>query len=324
METIKKNISLKSKSILKIASMLLLVFMCLSCEDFFISEVTNHDIPGSDPQLVVYAYISPADSLVSVYVDRSKPYVISAKDYEPVNGNAYVYIAEKGSEFVSLQYNEERKRFIIPVSQFPVHHGKTYQLRVEAFDGEKVTGECSIPEFEIQNIEIDEPVYATDEWGGYNLIVDWRITAANNGQNNFYKTGAYMKRWEVHYYGNEPDTFYIGATSMYLDQGKEMFEDDKGNNHAFRASYYGGDVDWQNEDNSNNPDEFWMERYDSVFVYVIQSDVHYYRFHKSVEDYFFYDDDFPLAESIIIYTNIDGGLGAFGGYSIRNYLVPEP
>ncbi|MFN2396628.1 MAG: DUF4249 family protein [Bacteroidales bacterium] len=69
---------------------------------------------------------------------------------------------------------------------------------------------------------------------------------------------------------------------------------------------------------SSDYDNF--NRVDSVFAYAMQTDYHYYQFHRSAERYFDADEGFPLAEAVYIYSNIRGGLGVFAGYNKRVYF----
>lgn len=314
--------TLRPKRLIHWALVSILMLTVTSCEDFFVSEVTNLNTPGSEPQLVVYSFISPADTMVWVYVDRSRPYVNTGRPYAPVGANAEVFMARKGEEFVKLHYRSDMQRYVISAKDFPIIAGQYYQLKVETTLGEKASAECWVPEFEIARIELDPPFVATDSWGSNMLRLNWRITTANNGKTNYYRTGAIMQRWEVVNWGNQPDTFFLGQYPVEIDRGQEFFSDPSSRQYAFRAStYYSSyESDWKH--NFREESESSYKQFDSLSVFVIQSDIHYFNFHQSARDYYYYDEDFPLAESVHIYTNIKNGLGVFGGYSMRSYVVP--
>ncbi len=293
----------------------LVVLLFTGCEDFFLSEAENVDIPGSEPQLVVNSFISPQDSLIKVFVHRSIPHTMASGQVAPVNDDADVFLAPKGGEFIQLSYDYNLKAFTIPASQFPVEAGKSYELKAESSEGETVKAECLVPEFGVDDVSFDDIRIVHDNFEGTEILLGWNVRPQKTSEPNYFRTGGIVRSYQINDYGNN-DTVFIGSQELWLERGNEFFSDEEGALYNFKGEYYG----WIDFDGSQGQGET-SQRIDSVFVFVLQTDFAYYRFHQSVDDYFYYGEDFPFAESVHIYSNIEGGLGAFGGYNRKDYMI---
>ena len=300
----------------------LLAFLLVSCEDFFVSEAKNVKIPGSEPQLVVYSFISPQDSAIKVNVYRSTPYTMKENEVKPVGNRAYVSIAKNGEEFKQLTYHEEDDCFMINANEFPIVAGNYYKLKVESFEGEKVNAECYVPEIKYQNFNVDSVYFETQRYWGQGFALRYHFMMAAENDENYYRTGAHNK-WQMTLPGEElqNDTVVTGNYYFGIERGKEFFADQGGGKHSFKAS---GHINYLVfvDDNGKMVYQQAEAFVDSIFIYLLQTDFHYYRFHKSVSDYGYYDEDFPFAESVHIYSNVNGGLGVFAGYNRKNFYVP--
>lgn len=296
-------------------------FLLPACEDFFLTEVDNVKIPGFEPQLVVNAYISPQDTVVRVRVERSMPHVQNSRDYVPVRGDAEVFIARKGGEFIPLQY-DGRSSFVISIADFPVEPDTHYLLQVKTPMGEYVDAECYVPGFETVEMNIAAPVSSSMEWGVEINTIEWQLSVATEGKDNYYRTGGYVRPYQILSDGDSLYTLAGGTHDIYLEKGAEFFLDKKGSDYAFRGIYHNN---FSYNFYPGDPNYYEMElveRIDSVFIYILKTDYHYFQFHSSVENYNYHDDDFPFSENARIYSNIKGGLGAFGGYNKKAFLAP--
>lgn len=294
----------------------------ISCQDFFISEVTNLDIPGGESRLVVYSYISPGDSLISVHVKRSSPY-FNPSVSEPVEGNAEVYMAKKGEDPVRLNYSEKYKTFITGNDEFAVEPGYNYTLTVETFNGETAEAECYVPELEYEMIRIGQPVIEEDEWGGEHITFTWSFTAKQDNSENYYSSGAYVKVYRSGSPGEENDTVLFDIFDLWIDRGDNYISDNDGRTYFFKANQW--IEDFPNYDDpfiEERPDDgLRFETIDSVFVYIMQTDENYYLFHESLQNYNNFGNS-PFTESVLIYSNIEGGLGVFAGYNRKDFSIP--
>ncbi len=317
------NFRKKTKNIIKIMAGIVIPSMLVSCEDFFLSEATNVDIPGSEPQLVVNSFISPQDSIGRVYLQWSDPYIDNSVGSLPNINSFDVFIANENGDEVQLDFIGT-DTFIFQVSQFPILADKNYYLRVEDENGMVAKASCFVPTFSASNPEISPITISTDEWGNTIADIEWSFQSIDTGNEKYYRTGAFSKT--VDFYRNENNQIESSGAYYYelvLEKGIPIFSDNDGSVYSFRARHW----NYRNVNTGNNsgfptdPDDLFYWTVDSVFVYLIESDNSYYRYHKSVNDYSNYGDDNPFAESVIIYNNISNGLGTFGGYNMKKYFV---
>jgi len=296
-----------------------------ACEEFFISEVDNVKIPGSKPQLVVNSYISPQDTILKVRVQRSVPYMQKPGDHKPILGKADVYMSRKGGDFVKFTYEQEGDYFFLNARELMIEAGNHYVLKVETWDGSYAEAECFVPHLEIERITVSEFRSRTDRWGEKYTDIEWQIKIKSEGGEKYFLTGAYFDSHEMYNYENFKDSIVNKYITLYMERGEPLFMDKSGSAYSFMTSKWGDGNEKEYFDPETGeyffPDEEYYKRVDSLFGYVLQTDFHYYRFHKSVEDYFYYDDDFPFAENVHIYTNIKGGLGTFGGYNRHIFFM---
>jgi len=298
-------------------------FILASCEDFFLSEATNVDIPGSEPQLVVNSFLSPQDSFIRVYLRWSEPYINNTTGNRPDINTLDVYISNENGDEAKLEYVSDGI-FTVPVSQFPVVPNEKYNLRVEDDNGIVANASCFVPPFSANNPEISPLSESTDEWGNRFIHIDWNFQAEDTGAEKYYRTGAMVKSYE--YFRDENDQIESSGpyfNDIYLEKGIPLFSDDNGSIYSFRTENWNYTFIYEDPytGQTTQPEDMYYWRVDSIFIYLIESDFPYYRFHKSVDDYLNYGDDNPFAESVIIYNNISNGLGTFGGYNMKNYFV---
>ncbi len=303
-----------------IAVMLIFMLSLVSCEDYFITDAKHLKIPGSEPRLVIYSFISPQDTIIRVHVQRSIPYSMSDDLVEPVGDKARVFISKKGHPASELTYNKQNQCFTISSNEFYVEPGFYYQLNVESFEGEKASAECYVPEPLYSNLAIDSIYTSFDSYGGSFVSLDYRFKAIDNSAENYYSTGAYRKFYSEDWFGGVETTITnLFIYDFYIEHGDSYIADKYGNTYRFKASSWRYDYFEYYKDAPNTASQY----FDSIFVYIMQTDRNYYHFHKSYFNYNYYDDDFPFAESVHIYTNIINGLGVFAGYNRQDIYVPE-
>lgn len=294
----------------------------MGCEDFFTSEVKNLDLPGTRPQLVVNSWISPQDTLIRVFLNRTQPYISNGGISTPVGDQAHVYMARENGAFVQLAYHARMGCFVIPARVFPIQPNTRYRLKVETFAGETATAECFVPEFDVDGVFIDPPYLVQDKQWGETTRTDWRIRTKAAPMPQYYRCGVVAKMYEVYTnYQGEKDTVFRSYQDLEVHRGAALFTDKQGAEYKLSARMMGRNATY-------TPDEkdpgfgYYPHTHDSLFVYVFATDLPYYRFHLSARNYFAYNDDSPFSETVHIYSNIKGGLGAFGGFNQRLYYVP--
>lgn len=304
---------------------LLGLFMMLSftgCEEFFTKEVDNINLPGADSQLVAFAYISPADSLIRVHIGRSIPYIDNGQDLTPIGDKAKVSMARKGESLKELTYNTQYQRYTISSDEIQIEAGYDYSLLVEYKDM-KVDASCFVPVHLIEeaHLQIDPFELITDEYGNQELKLNWQITPPVNNNENYYGSGAFIKSYGVFKRNGTFDTLFMQSYEMYLDRGEPYFADSEGKTYRFRSAYWSYFGGYPGFDDPSG--EYPSDIIDSAFIYVLQMDYNYYQFHKSYAASYNADDN-PFAEIVQIYTNVEGGLGVFGGYNRKDFPTPNP
>jgi hypothetical protein len=311
MKTFKYRIISNGIRFVKILGMVLLM---VSCEDFFISDAENVDIPGSEPQLVVNSYISPQDTLIRVFVNRSIPFVQKPSEHVPILGNADVYMARKGEEFLKLEYSAQLSCFILDAQLLNVEANNFYILKVETYDGDYAEAECFVPGLQISDMNISPPVYSTNEWGDQLIDVEWSFKAGAQGDEKYFRTGGYKLSYDYYEVDGEIFSSEVNYIELDIEKGTPFVLDKNGSIYSFKAQTWGAPIY-----NDHGGSEYYPK--DSLFIYIIQSDFNYFSFHTSVENYFYYDDGFPFAESVRIYSNLKNALGTFGGYNRQTFYV---
>jgi hypothetical protein len=302
---------------------LLVLFLVLSftgCEEFFTKEVDIINLPGADSQLVAFAYIAPSDSLVKVHISRSMPYIDNGQDLSPIGDKAKVSMARKGENFKELIYNTQCQCYTISADEMQVEAGYDYSLLVEYKDM-KVDASCFVPVHLIEesHLQIDPIVQISNEYGNQVMELTWQITPPVNNNENYYGSGAFIKSYGVFKRNGTFDTLLMQTYEMYLDRGEPYFADSEGKTYRFMStywSYFGGYPGF-----GDPSGEYPSDIIDSAFIYVLQTDYNYYQFHKSYDTYNNADGN-PFAEIVQIYTNIEGGLGVFGGYNKKEIAIP--
>ena len=103
------------------------------------STVTNINLPDTSPKLVVFSFISPSDTIISVLVTESAPlFGAPKKDQEKIIRNAAVAISE-GANTLELNYNPATNAYEASAEAFEIQYEKTYTLTVSTPDGRKAT-----------------------------------------------------------------------------------------------------------------------------------------------------------------------------------------
>ena len=104
-----------------------------SCEQM----VTNVDVPEYTPKLVVFSYISPADTLITVRVSKSKAVFGVNNNYaSDIVGDATVIISDgvtsRSIPFVENYNGYTAESYIISQHDYAIVEGKKYTLEVSS------------------------------------------------------------------------------------------------------------------------------------------------------------------------------------------------
>lgn len=276
----------------KLIYLLLSLLVFTGCREKLI-DTTDLNIPE---RLVVGCFISPQDDTLYATVTLSRAlYGQSIFDewQHPKVNNATVTIRSGGNSAV-FSYNTDLQRYILPATAMPIVAGQTYTLEVTTPDGKRVDAQCTVPsatnlQFEaFGNIVAPQP--GGDTWGR-SINVDFRWQGQPD-KNRFYRLNYAQILEEGAFRGEYWQNAYLGATQFYADTERE--------NKRFRV----------------------FERVGLVFVGgdgyrlrikgVLQElDENSYRYFTSVSKQLQVGAD-GFSEPVVIFTNINNGLGCFG------------
>lgn len=311
------------KSYIKLVLVLFIFPFIISCE----KNAVGVKLP-SESKLVISSFISPDVDTIRVYVRESEPATGSTSIgrfgyYKDAN-----VVLSDGNQSVQLIYIEERivnvglKGVYIALNtgSFKIDYGKTYYLEVTDPKGRKATASCTVPaklnyviepQFELRDRTTD--IIGTN---GYDVYVSWNDIP---DQTNYFR----VKDLEVNY--QFPYCFSFYGTKTCVDEKGNPLVAQQGHNVSFV-----NDIDFT--DDTKNPNSvltlkgstfklnYSYEKVDpkdvtTSFNYTfIQLDENYYQYMKSNSRYI--SADTPFVEPTLMYSNVEGGLGIFGSYTV--------
>ncbi len=237
--------------------------------------------PKADPKLVVYCFISPSDTLISVSVKQSKPiFSSSAINPNAPISNASVTFSD-GTNSCSLTYNPLKQNYTAPASLVPLLAGKTYYLNVSSPDGKSISAETIIPasmpgDFNINFVSSDSSVSC--HW-----------TDISN-EINYYRLALYR----INCYAGSTDT------SLQLIAFSEPETDHNRDGNYFEEHY------------PFNITIMPGTTYRAARAILFCCNKDYYLYHTTLTNA--YNGGNPFAEPVLVYSNIKNGLGVFAAY----------
>jgi hypothetical protein len=266
----------------KILFPFMLFIALVSCE-----QEADIELPDTAPKLTVSCFISPEQDFVTAYITWSRP-VFSTNDDRPVD-DLEVSITDGSSE-AFFQYDVNIGQYVLSLAEYPLALGVEYTLRVKAPTGEEVVARTVIPA-ELPSIEsatLDSSSYSNSFWEEINEFT-YKTTLTDNSSDFQYYRFIYYNE-DVWFPGKEYAS--IEGQSYRDDEslveGKIYVEEN--------ITYYG-----YNGAVSNKR------------LAVLNCSESYYRYHKTLQNQTFGN---PFAEPTIVYSNVEGGLGAFGAYRL--------
>lgn len=265
----------------KILFIILVMPLLFSCE-----KEADIELPETNPKLVVSCFISPDIDSVLAYIQWSRP-VFSSEDTDRPNDNLEVSISD-GSSIAYLSYDFNIGQYVLPTAEFPLAFGVEYTLRVKAPTGEEVVARTTIPAElpSIASATVDSSSYTNNFGEEINEFI-YKTTLNDNSTDFQY--------YRFIYY-NE-DTWFPGKTYSSIE-GQSYLDDESlidGQLYVEEnITYYGFNGAVSNKR-----------------LAILNCSESYYRYHKTLQNQSFGN---PFAEPTIVYSNVEGGLGAFGGY----------
>jgi hypothetical protein len=265
----------------KILFIILLMPLLFSCE-----KEADIELPETNPKLVVSCFISPDVDSILAYIQWSRP-VFSTENINRPYDNLEVSITD-GNSIAYLQYDITIDQYVLPLSEFSLALGVEYTLRVKAPTGEEVVARTTIP-VEAPTVEsatLDSNSYINNFGEEINEFIYKTTLTDNSDDFQYYRFIYYNEDFWV-----PGESYrYIAGISYRDDEslvdGKIYVEEN--------VTYYGYNGGFSNKQ-----------------LAVLSCSESYYRYHKSLQNQ---SDGNPFAEPTLVYSNVEGGLGAFGGY----------
>ncbi|MEJ8802230.1 DUF4249 domain-containing protein [Pontibacter sp. H249] len=263
-----------------------------------------------ESKLVVHAFISPQDTVVKVHVQKSQPAIgKQMRDEQLQISNANVTITD-GSSTVTLTYDANHNAYFTEPDEWPIMAGKTYKLSVTAPGGFSATGSCTVPfasGIKIQDVNTTfttESDYYGNEMHKYKLRYNWTDVP---DVDNYYRTLATRLYWYKDYNGERLE----GVNPLYMDHGKPgLYKDDKAK----------GGVIVSDDFHFYESTQAGIEKPYRVHLLLVVADKHYYMHQDAVHKQSQSNGN-PFAEPVVMYSNIEGGLGVFAGYNQVERIV---
>ncbi|MES2781063.1 MAG: DUF4249 domain-containing protein [Bacteroidota bacterium] len=263
---------------------------CMSCEKMA-QDVTP---PKVESQLVVFSFLSPEEKLVKVEVSKSKPVYGNAGGGSNIVSSATVTITNDGGLSVEVPYVDSLSAYAVAQSAYSIEPGRTYTVNVQA-GGKTASGRCTVPQDSLSFsavtfLSISQPSVGYD--GPYFIYnYKWQDAA---GQKNYYRVDV-EKIYTYQYNGDTSETSENVCNSIWDDENKD-----------------GGILNGKCEDYS------WQSDGSDVRVYLLNTDIHYYEYHRRRLNYY---GDNPFSEPFQQYNNVQGGLGVVSAYRITSRML---
>ncbi|WP_177428255.1 DUF4249 domain-containing protein [Candidatus Venteria ishoeyi] len=277
--------------------MLFANFAFVSCEKFI-----DYDVPEHEPRLVVISGFQPAEPW-SVFVSHS----LSSFDndnYSQIHNADVTVNSVDGSYSEKLIYSNMSNRYYS--TEIP-EEGREYEILVSTSRYPTASSTNKIPEA--------ATILSLDTVEGYHngdFTLDFELTFSNSSaEENFFIVQLYTIEsysWKDEF----QNLIYIQSDDPNVEQ---VGEDDYGDDMLFLKD--------QSFDGREYTLRFYTPEYFSpnygksaqFRVKVLTSSEEFYRYQKSSKQYN-YSNDNPFAQPVQIYSNIENGIGVFGGYSV--------
>lgn len=301
------------KTINKISIIALLSILLVSC-----TKIVEFNGEMSDPKIVVNSIFSN-DTSLWVNITTSRFFL----DNAPITSidNATVSVYKNGDYVADMIHSGEGNYGLASLIPQP---NVTYSLKVTAPDKEEVTCEASFPT-PIHIVSIDTIYDFDQEYWNNSYLIKLKIDDPA-GEKNYYRISVYADRYiyqesgpiEYMVYRELP---WIWSDDVVLTGGGEeetdIFDSEVYNEYKiFDDTFFDGNeytLDF------NMLSDFLIgeeeENYAMVFFVLETLSEEYFTYLRSKTVHQSSSDDF-FSEPVPIYSNIQGGIGYFGGYSM--------
>lgn len=250
-------------------------------------------LPAQENKLVVTSFISPGDTIIMVTVRNAIPKFEWGQWGGPNFDNlrdATVLLSD-GSQQVTIPYDSTLGFYHIPGKNFSIVEGKTYVLQVSTPDGRRVSAETTVP-------------------SGTPALLQHEVNTLSIAENSFnFNTSVKL--------ADLPNRTYL---NLVFDVLCSMLPDDPPiapilyyeSKYAYQSDEFEKRSDYQFSLQSELGDMSYYQ-YVASMVTVLHCDEHFYQYHKTIREAPASNGN-PFADPVMVYSNINKGLGCFGSY----------
>lgn len=322
------------KKYISISLLIVCSFFLTNCSEDSFSTVVEVDLSEYGNQMVVSApfqpeFPTPEFSRFFVSLEKSNEILDESSDFEKIN-NATVDIYEEGTFWATLSRVGEGY-YASELGTGP-QLGKSYQIEISSPEYGKVTASSYVPNpIKIKNAFVSDENYFDVSEGREKIEVTFEIEDESNVENYYSLTVNSMYEQD----GGDNSSFWNACFST----SDPVFDEDEFNDDFFEVeesptTYYCGGL-------STFRDLIFEGQTKTVKIYIDQYDAYTYtydpitgaeeRVRRDIQlvfgamsrDIYNYkrsarsqswNGDNPFAEPVRVYSNIEGGIGIFGGF----------
>ena len=274
-------------------------------------KTLSDQLPEPPPKLVVNAAIS-SDSILTVNISKSIPILNNENNMTlPFVQGATINFYEDGQFLFPLQ---ETDHGYYSKPAYKPSEGRVYSIKVDKQGFASVSAQTTIPE-KVGIISFDTTI-VTEEYQDYSekiISCELKYTDDNNIE-NFYSLEC------IKSYYDPDDNYFVEHQYIFVEESEEYFYDkpygillwtDKLTNGQTVSIKFEIDpyyIYYQPEGNDDVSVKY------TIYLKSLEED--YYQYEKSKHLYYENGDgDDPFTEPVLIYSNVENGLGVFGGFS---------
>jgi hypothetical protein len=280
------------------SGLLAMALLLLACE----KEVTSPKLSGYKSQLVINAFISPQDTLLRVFVYGSKPVLDDQPRYD-----------HDALTDATVTLSDGQRTILLPVTkafpfayqarrdELPVRAGNTYYLEVRTPDGRRAKAQCTVPvananaEWVMDSVDVSENGFNSKLFTG---SWHWQDQA---GEENYYRVEAEVTLTRV----NSRNEFFEQSIPLSWDGNKSTF---------FSDSRLDG-TRFTSPETTFALNQFVTSA--TLYAYQLTTDRAYFEYHRTMRAN---ETGNPFVEPVLIYSNVEGGLGVFAAFN-RNIVA---
>lgn len=266
----------------------LLCLLFVSCE-----KEIPFEIDDDGNKLVINSFIGPNMNEVHVQVSQSKS-VISTESLQNLP-NATVTLFKDGVSLGQLTSVGEGKFIITHTPEV----GSTYRLQASANGLDDVVAETTIPA--VPNIEtLTNPEFSDEEFK-FDIVIN-----DIPNQDNFYQLLLIVTQDE---FGTNPFITGFNSESPILPGNSDPFGESE--------NYYFDDAFFTDNAFNGGTASIDMEAYLGSIYFSVQylhCSEEYYLYKRTLDNYIENSGN-PFSQPVQIFSNVEGGLGIFAGYS---------